>query len=576
MSVAYVRTDGIGRKIIPAPLVTINKQYNTNPDGRKVGSVYNITLEGTLLPWRGSPSGNYSSLDDAFHTLGGYPADETYAGGNEDFDNILRKQEALRWLFSQNGGSLEWQPSGGQPVVKCNARVIAVDFEPGQWVNRCDYRIQLQANWIYINGTEYVEDTNAQDMIESSTENWSFNEIAGRESEQLTVRHEVSAKGIIGYEPDGTLLDGKQAWEHAKDYVDLRATGSIDSSILTAAGYSAINNHGHFVRTVSVDENGGSYTVTEEWTISDTSSYREEEFNVEFRGDTGDFTVSYRGTIYGVDNGSITGDIDNMQDAKDAIPSESAARTRVNNQVGSLFTGSLPSSVSSKSFVLNKEAGTVAYTFVWDTSDSEDSTTSYDVQLSFSKDNQLYTMSLTQNVEGKGADEDERFDNAKDAILTDSAAKNLAESYLGAPDSQIPQGVNFNDEPINKTTALNVKAGTARVNWSWTNREEGYPNGTEVESSVQIQEAATVIASIPIPGRATGPIIQNMETLTSETVTVTMRGKGYSGEPNWSKSEWNPKTKFDWSSDYIIIGDTKNWSNTNGTAERIVRYIKET
>jgi hypothetical protein len=109
----------------------MNKSYDTDGDGTKRGSAYRITLTGTFVPFRGSPSGSYTSLDQAFWTLSGDPPDETYAGGNEDFNHILRKQEALRWLFSEDGGILEWQPSGGQPPVKCYPRVLSISFPEG-------------------------------------------------------------------------------------------------------------------------------------------------------------------------------------------------------------------------------------------------------------------------------------------------------------------------------------------------------------------------------------------------------------------------------------------------------------
>ena len=140
MSVVYTRSDSVGRKIIPAPLLSITKNYNSDEDGTKRGTLYSINVQGTLLPYRGSPSGNYSTLETAFWTLSGQPPDQPVGvTDGESFDLLLRKQEALRWFFSENGGTFEWQPLGGQPPVRCYPRIISIDFPEGQWADRSDY-----------------------------------------------------------------------------------------------------------------------------------------------------------------------------------------------------------------------------------------------------------------------------------------------------------------------------------------------------------------------------------------------------------------------------------------------------
>ena len=60
------------KAIIPAPLVSVTKVYRTAGDGGKHGVGYEISLAGTILPFRGSPSGSYTLGDpsDAFWTLG--------------------------------------------------------------------------------------------------------------------------------------------------------------------------------------------------------------------------------------------------------------------------------------------------------------------------------------------------------------------------------------------------------------------------------------------------------------------------------------------------------------------------
>ena len=67
MPVSY--SDRVGKEwfIIPAPLVSINKSYDTTGDGNIVGSKYSITLTGKLIADRGSPTnlGKFYELADA-------------------------------------------------------------------------------------------------------------------------------------------------------------------------------------------------------------------------------------------------------------------------------------------------------------------------------------------------------------------------------------------------------------------------------------------------------------------------------------------------------------------------------
>jgi hypothetical protein len=561
MSLSYVRSDSVGRKIIPAPLVTLNKDYNRNPDGSKVGTVYNITLRGTLLPFRGSPSGAYASLDTAFHSGTGYPSDEVFASNNEDFDNILRKQEALRWLFSEDGGSLEWQPSGGQPVVKCNPRVVSVEFDEGTWADRCNYTVTLEANWIFINGTSDLEDALSQDLIESSDESWSFEEIEGREGQQFNVSHTVRAKGILGYNTFAVVFENKQAWEHARDYVNARVSGSIDSSIMLAALGDNTKFFGNYVKVVNVDKTQGSYEITERWLLSDEVTYTEQQFNVDFNSSTGESEVTYQGTINGISQGERSGDQDNVLTSRAAIPSDAAARIIANTYVGVLLNGkSIPVSPNTRSIVLNKQTGTANFTFKWTTSDTLTTTIGEEVQYTISTDNQLHSINFTQSIEPYGSDSATKVTNAKAALYTNTAAYNRSISLLSNV-LEVP-AANINTTPRNKVTSINSKSGSTRASWTFTNRDT---HNTEVD--IQIQNPNVVIASIPIPGRTEGPIIQNMETVTSRITTVSIRANNYFAQPSLDTTVY---------ADGIIISDSETWNPQTGVATRSTRFLEET
>jgi len=555
MSVVYTRSDSIGRKIIPSPLVTISKSYDVNEDGTKVGSTYSIILTGSFVPFKGSPSGSYSSLAQAFHTTGGYPPDETYEGNNEDFNHILRKQEALRWLFSEDGGILEWQPAGGQPPIKCYPKVLSINIPEGQWAEKCDYTIELEAPWIYINGTTEIEDSLATDLISASTETWSFEEIVNHENEQYKVTHEVSANGKLGYDGAGSLYENKEAWEHAKDFVDTKINGAIDSNIMFAALGASDKITGHYSSVININQDGGTYGITEEWLLSNSNTYEERQFTVDYNQGQDAYSVTYQGIINGVSSDSRTGAVANMNHAKAAIPSATTARTIAISYVGSLLgERTIPNSPDKETFALNQRDGVVTFTYQWNTSDSATVFTSDDAQHSYSLDSLLNTLTLTQNIEGKGASALERLTNAKNSIYSNSKALTTAKSLAGT-------ALSYNLMSVIK--AFDEREGVVRTTWTWTDRDV---HGTEI--TIQTQEPAAVLAVIPIPGRIAGPIVQNMGTSSSEIITVTIRSKRNLTQPTLATEPYGEGG--------IIISDSVVWNPTTGVADRITRFRKET
>ena len=99
-----------GNRIIPAPFVSIQKEYNKTGDGQIVGSIYNVNLIGKLIFNMGSPSSS------GFYTGTGYPANET---STDALANLTYKTESLRTLFSIPGKNLEIQGCNGTAPLKC-------------------------------------------------------------------------------------------------------------------------------------------------------------------------------------------------------------------------------------------------------------------------------------------------------------------------------------------------------------------------------------------------------------------------------------------------------------------------
>jgi len=89
--------------LIPAPLVGISKQYLTTGDGTKIGSTFNITVNGVICADRGSPTSSGTLLTDFSQS------DIEVIDADSRLGSIIRKQEAIRDLFSVDGLSFEVQ-----------------------------------------------------------------------------------------------------------------------------------------------------------------------------------------------------------------------------------------------------------------------------------------------------------------------------------------------------------------------------------------------------------------------------------------------------------------------------------
>lgn len=298
MSVSYN-----GKKIIPGPFASISKNYVTTDDGRKISSGFQITLEGTLVAYKGSPT-----TSGTFWELSGYPPDEVI-GQDSYLTAILRKQEALRELFADEGKSFEIQGYDGAAPLKANPRLAGpIDFRRGSpisWVHKCEFTVTLLADVIYINGTSIGEDDDelTQYHIDKFTENWNI-ESADENSRTFRLTHQLSAKGKRFYDEAGTLT--QEAWENARDYVLVRTGLGIDATQMIASGVLDLNTYTayNYLRNQSVNEAGGEFSVAETWLCFNNSGgyHAIEEFSVNTRiGEDNKVSVGVEGNIKGLE-----------------------------------------------------------------------------------------------------------------------------------------------------------------------------------------------------------------------------------------------------------------------------------
>lgn len=294
------------KKIIPAPLVNISQEYIKNGD-TKIGTIYRITLTGTMLSNKGSPQS-----DGTFWTLSGYPADETITH-DTSLKSILAKQAAIRQLFSEEGKSFEIQPLDGSAPLKCNPRVVSVDVPEGQWFNTAPYTVVLEADIIYgLNTTagevvfdEYLVDAKEEWSIE--TDKFGFD---GAYAYKIT--HSISAVGKKHYLSNGSSIS---AYESARAWVQARIIRDATFGITQSPPYwesPAIGGSQVYtaLRTSNVDEIAGSYSVTEAFLITNACYLEECNIDTNISIDDPITKVIINGTIEGLEKRQIDDTID--------------------------------------------------------------------------------------------------------------------------------------------------------------------------------------------------------------------------------------------------------------------------
>jgi hypothetical protein len=347
--------------IIPAPLARYTKSYQETADGTKVGSLFNITLIGTMVAHRGSPT----SSGTLWTTGGAGPPDE-------DLDEsvrlkaILKKQCTLRDLFSVDGKTLEIQPLDGSASWKCNPRVKSIEFEEGIWRDICKFTINLEADKVYLAGAPCSDDDEfSSPFISEASEEWTI-EQEGDLNGVFRLTHNVTAKGKRFYSPDGTL--SQEAWKQAREYVLPRL--GLDPARLTSSGVLNLPSYMagfNYLRSEFVNEIGGDYRVGESWVV--TSGAAIETFTASTRTGTEDGRTAC--TI----EGEIRGLTESNNTTYDLLSEKytNANSHFTNSVVGVLYTRAnaftgltLNPTALSQLVTRNQRTGVVTYNYTFD------------------------------------------------------------------------------------------------------------------------------------------------------------------------------------------------------------------
>lgn len=397
------------KKIIPAPFITISKKYDRSDSGDILGSSYIINLTGTLVAWKGSPNSS-----KVFHTTSGYPADEDIDSESR-LGALLRKQEALRELFSEDGHAFEIQSLDGSPAVKFYPRIQSVDFQEGVWYDRCDYSISLEADRLYPQ-----DEDQEYSNVKSASDSWSI-EVDESSPESIEhpisyrITHAISAKGMKTYGPGSNSSD---ALINAKNFVlprlGLDYAKVMSSGVNNLPSYYQGYNH---IRTQNEDELSGDFSVTETWILSSGNALE-------------NFTI----------NSSI---------GEDGIK-----KVGINGNIRGL------------------------------------STKTVNLGSPYSSGDLRYTSAI------------EKYNNIKNYLY------NRAVNYTGINDLTL--------RPVSVTEGFNPYEGSVSYTYEYDNRHALCISGSKSEVfNISDTGYGDVFASIPVIGRANGPVLQNINTVTS-------------------------------------------------------------
>lgn len=304
-----------GAQLIPVQTVEIEKVYDRSDDGQKLGSRFNISIQGYLIDHKGSPrsSGdpalsdpNWGGPNGAFWVGPDYPDDENRSN-IVSFNSLLDKQEHLRILCATDGQLLEIQSSDGSPPIKGPVRINSVVFGAGKWIETLPYTITCEADTLVGYYSTGDGEDGFTDYISSASESWNleFNQPENAD-QQYTYRlnHTITAKGKTHWDFDGSVPI--PAWQSAKSFC-LTKLG-YDPSIAAASGVLDLQNYTPYnhLRTEAPDELGGNYTITESWILATGSAL--EDFNISTNTSVEDpiRRVTIEGSVQGLDYANYT------------------------------------------------------------------------------------------------------------------------------------------------------------------------------------------------------------------------------------------------------------------------------
>jgi len=504
----------VGNNLVePAPLVSISKELILAGNQNKLGQTYTVTIQGKLVGWMGSPQGGSltgPSWGGPFGLFwqGSAPAPDENVLQFHKLYTIEAKQRALEALFAVNGQTIEWQsPDGSQPL-KAQFKNARVTYPEGGWYQTCDYTITAECDLLYLNGNPVV-DAPFPDLIQNATETWDIQ--PADTVKTFGVNHQVSAVGKLSFDVLGNTT--QPAWMNARDFVNSRLTlgwsgassfspiagvtifdqSSLGSGSINLAGYSPYN----WGRTEAIDEIGGSYSVTENWTAASASGA--ETYVVSTRKITEDPYTTIAATVQGTIKGFYDGlfNYDQRLPAAQYLYSQLGAPTgllsRVTAFTGSGFQFNIQPIVSTIDY--NQNEGSLSYAVEFSNRLFEmDSFEQYQVDRKTSIEDYKSTFTINGTIKGR------RYDGDIDPTVSFTRALTQWEVVSTGTvlhdrivSSRYFAGFSgLQTAPIDFNVSYNEGDGVVTYSYAFNNRVNDFNGSNNVQEDYQISKHFSV------------------------------------------------------------------------------------
>jgi hypothetical protein len=491
--------------IIPAPLVTFQDEPIIAGNQERIGNTYRMTINGTLVSYKGSPasapfggqsqSANWGGYNNQYWVTSNYPPDET--NPSMSFHQLYMmesKQEALRTLFATEGQWLEFQSMDGSTPLKCQIKGVRLDFEQGIWFTECKYTITCETDVLYLNGQIYQGLPVASGgLIQQANETWEIQPNT-QFVKTFDVVHTVNVVGKRSFDSLGN--EPVPAWQIAKNYINTQlslgwsgatsfspyAGGSIFNQSTLASGSLNLSTYTpyNFSRNDSIDELAGSYQVVERWEASPTpSGYNVYTINTRTIVDDPYCNVvsNIQGTIHGYYDGLLNYD--------QRLPAAQYYwNTFVNGATGllSLITNNYSGytyNVQPRQGALdyNQNEGTISYNYEFSNQLYEnDAFETYAVSRKTSTDIYLTTFGIAGTIKGRRYDGDTNVlapaqrAYAWFATISGNNYSTLYNRILSSTYWPEASGLGLLPEPVSKTIDINESEGLISYSVEYNNR----------------------------------------------------------------------------------------------------------
>jgi hypothetical protein len=341
-----------GTKLIPAPFVGINRQYNRSGDmGEQLSKVLTFNITGKAVKGKGGFT----------HTGSGYPADDFT---QEPLEDLLAKIEDLEALV--DAGEWVWleiqpDPESSAPSTKWYVRPVNLTLPDDLWVNYSDYTLTLEGQ---VSEDDYVQDVD---------ESWSlvYNEDP---LDTYTLTHTLSCTSRAVFQD--ALQEIKEGWKNSYAHVnDVMGGAGEDGDIINGdPGFAlpvSFIAYDH-VLTQNIDEQQGIYGLNETWVMSENPYNETQQIVVNTNRDaypvgSADVTVAISGEVIGFRQDDNSGYDDALNHWETNVEPGLFASASAKLPGGA---NSLNSEPVTKQVTYNEITRTVSYAYTYDNGSS--------------------------------------------------------------------------------------------------------------------------------------------------------------------------------------------------------------